>query len=343
LALKDLKVDDWSAPEWAPQYLQYRGRPKFDSKANRDRRWEKIKESSSQAAATTPWGELADQVRAMGFQEEYLCQVRALLSSIERFRRTKVVRARRDDWPHVVGGWLMWRLAMSRADCSSTVMTWLAMVYTRLPHRLTKTEFADIVRGIGALRLFRPEGRLRGLFFEAQSLRRSAAAAAGRKGSAVVDLRAWFVAALMTHGSALRRADAIRTAAGEATVEQINLTEWVVFPWQEKTDMFGSREIEPVLVRILGSETALMKRWSRLPADASSMGELETLVKKLCADAGVRDVRALRRDAGAAVSTRADAGVLLRHRPDSSSTPRYSTTRDRVPQLRQMMAAVPKT
>jgi hypothetical protein len=278
-------------------------------------------------------------VRAWAFQEDHLAQVRALLLSLDRYRSKHVARARRDDWMHVVGGWLIWRSATSRADCSSTVVGWLAVVQGRIPHRLSRTEFAELIRGVATMRLLRPVGRLRGVANESAKVRRAAYEAARPTSSSPLAVRTWMVTTLMYKTAALRLADAVRVAAGEASVEEVSETEWLVFPHQEKTDMTGAKEVEPVLLRIPTTETRLMRRWCRLKADASSMIVLEGAMKVLCRRAGIADVRALRRDAGEAMPSRAEAGILLRHQPGSSSTPRYATTKDRVVTLRQMMAA----
>jgi hypothetical protein len=268
-----------------------------------------------------------------------LKQVRAAVTSLDRYRRREVLRQDRDRWTMVIQGWLAWKLAHStRLTRSSTAVQWLIAVQGRVPYVFRRGEVASLIRGIASLNLLRPAARL----WDVGDLYKDARLAARSKASrSRTDLMVWIAVTLMGSASALRLADAVRVAAGGAAATWLSDKELVVYPIVEKTDQVGSREVEPVYVPCVNdSDARMFRRWLRqIRQQDDATGDhqqIEEQVTSVLHTHGIQDVRALRRDAGRKVGARKAAALLLRHKPDSKSTTRYTGTDDRITLLRRL-------
>lgn len=275
------------------------------------------------------------QCEARAYQETHLRQVRALLNDIEDFRCSRLTKLQRKDWSLVLRTWVMWRLAdRPNVHTSSTVIGWIHTVRGRLPSPPSATVMASLLRGLAATRLLRPVDRTRAIAPEIETALRDQLASATSDSSARI---VWIAMVMMAVG-ALRLADAVRLLMPGAVEEWVEIgCEVVLFPIIEKTDMTGSREIEPVLL-ILPSAAQRATVCAHLASPPFLTNGDALRIERETAHAwhrhGIDDVRAIRRTIGERAASRKDAGLLLRHAPNSSVTLRYSGTRDRIPGLR---------
>lgn len=271
---------------------------------------------------------------AWGYQEPYLAQVRSIITKFDRYRTT-MPRSDRSDWPKLLRSYVIERLVRSRAQTAATVVHWITMISPRLPIPLSRREFVGLVRAISTAKLLRPASRLRGVPGQLRATLESLASRPGQE-------RVWATVLIMA--SSVRRSDAVRIVGGDIVAPPELVSDAVIiFPSTEKTDQVGAREAEPVVVVCQdAAEAARLHRVLCCPPLSS--GALKTLAKSVSASlrsAGIRDVRALRRDAAAAAGGREAANVLLRHRPgDYGCTLRYSGTADRVKRMTRIGAKV---
>ena len=316
-------ANEYNVPDWAPHYLRYEGRPKYDSEKDRNARWLEMRRPGAVNAA-----ERADRAMAMSFQEPYLRQVRAVLADFDAFLQSERTREQRRDWAESTRLWIFDRLTRSRLTRSTTAIGWLMMLAPRLPVPLPRRSFMAILRSLAQASMLRPPQRLRGLWAEAKAAAEDKGLQRSRRGKEI-----W--AAIMAMRSGVRRPDACRIVAGQADDQDIVGETVVVFPRTEKTDMFGHREIEPIVITC-ASEQESSKLFAILtsPSPSSDPIALEKSVADQLHRFGVRDIRAIRRDAAERCGSREKAAIMLRHRPGSAHTLRYATTRDRIEPLR---------
>lgn len=269
----------------------------------------------------------ADAALAWGFQEAYLMQVRRMVQSFEGFRGL-VQKARRSEWPHLVRLYVFQRLGVSRGQASSTVLGWITMLSPRLPRPLTRSELQAIVRAVASARLLRPTARLRGV---SEALRKLLNVLRKTPGAE----RVWAVALMMA--ASMRRSDAVRVVGGDTTVPPEQQADAViVYPEVEKTDHYGLRESEPTVIVCdsVGDALRLQRILCAGRLRDEARKQLAMAVSKAFHEAGIKDVRAVRRDAAASAGGREAANVLLRHQPGNlACTVRYTTTADIVPRL----------
>jgi hypothetical protein len=146
----------------------------------------------------------------------------------------------------------------------------------------------------------------------------------------------WVVMMLMA-GGAIRLADAVRMVMPGGIDDWCEMgCDVILFPIIEKTDMTGSREIEPVVLLV---PDPLHRAWicahlaSPTPMSEAKACHIERRAAEVWHSHGVNDVRAIRRTIGERSGSRKDAGLILRHAANSPVTLRYSGTRDRIPGL----------
>ena len=309
-------------PEWAPRYLAFPGRPKYDSEEERARRWAAMRLAGSDSAV-----DRADRAMAMSYQESYLRQVRALVYDFDDFLQTQRTRDQRKDWNESLRIFVFDRLTRSRLTVASTAVGWVTMLAGRLPIPLSKKMFLTILRSLAHASLLRPARRVRGRWAEAKK-----AVEDKMLQKSVGGRQIWAAITIMLSGA--RRPDAVRVVAGEADDHEKIEDTVICFPRTEKTDMIGAREIEPLVIACATTAEAskLFSIISNGPFPDAN--QLERKVSDHLHQHGVEDIRAVRRDAAARCGSREKAGVLLRHQPQSKHTTRYATTRDRIEPLR---------
>ena len=192
----------------------------------------------------TRWRTTLAQTEASAFQETYLRQVRALLWDLDRFRLMRCTRKERENWGEVLKGWVVWR-ASSRpgglAPCASTILRWVWAVNPRLPKPCPPAALAALLRGVATMSLLRPDDRVRTTPPEITDL----LADAWRESRCPTSRAIFVTIAFMANGG-MRRSDAVRITCGDVNAwEPLDDHGFVIFPNTEKTDMTGSREIEP--------------------------------------------------------------------------------------------------
>jgi hypothetical protein len=320
-------------PAWAPAYLAHRGRRKYETVNDREFLWENLRQQQHNSDPL----ERVSQCEARAYQETHLRQVRALLNDVETFRCSRLTKAQRCDWSITLRTWVMWRLAeRPNVHTSATVIGWIHMVRGRLPSPPSALAMASLLRGLAATKLLRPANRTRAVAPEIETALRAQLALATSDANALL---IWITMVMMAVG-ALRLADAVRLLMPGAVDDWVEIgCEVILFPVIEKTDMTGAREIEPVVLCLPNAiQRALVCAHLTSSTSMTNSGALR--IERETADTwhshGVNDVRAIRRTIGERASSRKDAGILLRHAPNSSVTLRYSGTRDRIPSLRSI-------
>jgi hypothetical protein len=305
---------------------------------DRELLWEGLRETQHQGIDPM---DRVSRVEARAYQESHLRQVRALLIDIEEFRSCRLTKSQRKDWSLILRTWVMWRLS-SRPNVHSatTVIGWIHAVRGRLPTPPTVSVMASLLRGLAATRLLRPNERTRAIAPEVMVALRAQRTAAETNTEARL---VWVIMTLMS-GGAVRLADAVRMAMPGGLEDWCEIgCEVALFPTIEKTDMTGSREVEPIVLVIPDPvERAWMCALISSPTimTEASASHIERRAADVWHSHGIDDVRAIRRTIGERAGSRKDAALILRHAADSPVTLRYSGTRDRIPRLRDIAKRV---
>ena len=266
-------------------------------------------------------------------QERYRRRQRSEAWRFEAFRQAELSRAeRRGPWANQLRAYVVARAASHQAGTTVIGRAWLLAGI--LPDPIGRREAMAMLKAVGTSWLFRqPRDLVRSGASEAMEAARATSCPRQR-------LACWLVARV-----GVRLHDAIRVACGHAHLS------WqgdvlVIHPDVEKTDHAGMNPVvEPIILPfdradLEGAQASVSVVSEGNPLSTKEASVLHRSTRTLLREWGVADVRGARRAVGQNVAARCGrdkAGTVLRHRPGSNQTSRYTTTQDMVEKLRRIL------
>jgi hypothetical protein len=268
-------------------------------------------------------------------QERYRRRQRSEAWRFEVFRRAELSRSERHGpWANQLRAYVVSRASSCQAGSTVIGRAWLLAGI--LPEPIGRREAMMMLKAVGTSWLFRqPDNLIRSGAEETAAAARAAECPRQR-------LACWLIAR-----AGLRLHDAIRVAGGHAQLS------WqgdvlVAYPDVEKTDHAGMNPVaEPIVIPferrdLAGAQDSVAVISEANPLSTKEAANLHRAVRAALRTWGVSDVRGARRAVGQSIAAkcgRDKAGAVLRHKPGSTQTVRYTTTQDAVARLKKILAS----